>query len=79
MFSACIIVGESVEGLGATLGALVPAIADGILRDAVIVDFSSDPDVERVCDAAGCDRIAADIPGTQFLGNGLGKSYKPSL
>ncbi|MEZ5800017.1 MAG: hypothetical protein R3D29_05580 [Nitratireductor sp.] len=59
MFSACIIVGESVEGLGATLGALVPAIADGILRDAVIVDFSADPDVELICDAAGCTRIAA--------------------
>ena len=59
MFSACIIVGEKIDGLGATLGALVPAVADGVLRDAVIVDFSTGSDVERVCDAAGCTRIGA--------------------
>ncbi|MEZ5871829.1 MAG: hypothetical protein R3D32_08275 [Nitratireductor sp.] len=59
MFSACIIVGENTDGLGATLGALVPAVADGVLRDAVIVDFSADPDVELVCDAAGCGRVVA--------------------
>lgn len=59
MITAVISAGEDIEALGATLAALVPAVAEGVLRDAVIVDRSSDGHVRRIAEAAGTDYVKA--------------------
>ncbi|MBS7698276.1 MULTISPECIES: hypothetical protein [unclassified Chelatococcus] len=53
MISAVIRAEGDVEALAFTLAALVPAVAEGVLRDAVIVDGGSDPQVRDLAEAAG--------------------------
>ncbi|MFC7399467.1 hypothetical protein ACFQU1_19850 [Chelatococcus sp. GCM10030263] len=53
MISAVIRAGGDGEALGATIAALVPAVADGVLRDAVVVDEGGDAEIWEIADAAG--------------------------
>ena len=53
MITAIILADDDIEALGATLASLVPALARGVLRDAVVVDASSSNDVAVIADAAG--------------------------
>jgi hypothetical protein len=53
MITAVILADDDIEALGATLASLVPALARGVLRDAVVVDGSSGKDVAIIADAAG--------------------------
>ena len=53
MITAIILADDDIEALGATLASLVPAVARGVLRDAVVVDGSSGKDVAVIADAAG--------------------------
>ena len=46
-----------VGGLAETLGTLVEAVAEGVLRDATLIGPASDA-LDRVADAAGATRIA---------------------
>ncbi len=59
MMTAIILADDDVEALGATLAALVPAVANGTLRDAVVVDRSSRGEVHIVADAAGTAYVPA--------------------
>ncbi|MDJ1157825.1 hypothetical protein QNA08_06220 [Chelatococcus sp. SYSU_G07232] len=49
---------DDIEALGATLAALVPAVAEGVLRDAVVVDCSHGQEVRQVSEAAGTSYAA---------------------
>lgn len=51
--------GGDIEALGVTLAGLVPAVAEGILRDAVIVDGRDDREVRAFAEAAGAAYVAA--------------------
>jgi rSAM/selenodomain-associated transferase 2 len=45
--------------LAATLGALVPAVADGLIREAIVVDGGSSDGTAAVVEAAGADLVSA--------------------
>lgn len=42
------------EALVGTLAALVPAAAEGVVRDVVIVDGSANPGIPKIAEGAGC-------------------------
>lgn len=54
MMSVMIPVENEEEGLVRTLASLVPAVAEGILRDAVILDSGGRQSTAAIADAAGC-------------------------
>ena len=45
------------EGLARTLASLVPAVAEGVLRDAVILDSGGRESTAAIADAAGCHHL----------------------
>lgn len=53
MISAIILADDDIEALGVTLAALVPAVAAGLLKDAVVVDRSRGDHVRVIAEAAG--------------------------
>jgi hypothetical protein len=53
MISVLVRAEHGLDALAATLSALVPAVADGLLCDAVILTRAHDPAVEQVADAVG--------------------------
>jgi hypothetical protein len=57
MISVLVRVEHGPEALAVTLSALVPAVADGLLADAVILAGRPDPDLERVADAVGATLV----------------------
>ena len=57
MISVLVRVEHGVDALVVTLSALVPAVADGLLCDAVILVKAADPAVERVADALGASVV----------------------
>jgi hypothetical protein len=57
MISVVIAVNDEEEGLARTLASLVPAVAEGVLRDAVIVDMGGREATAAIADAAGCHHI----------------------
>jgi hypothetical protein len=57
----------SSEALVRTLGALVPAIIEGILRDVVLVAAAPDKELQHIADHAGCALLAANAPEPNFL------------
>lgn len=54
------------EGLARTIAALVPAIAEGVVRDGCIIGGEAGGPEEQIADAAGCDwiggRFSAAMP-----------------
>jgi hypothetical protein len=69
MISVLIRVEHGVEALAATLNALVPAVADGLIADAVVMSRRDDPAIAGVADAVGAMFVVeADdswIPGAE--------------
>ena len=63
MITAVISARGSIEGLRATLSALVGGVVDGLVGDAVIVAPARSPEVERIADAMGASLvISAEDP-----------------
>ncbi len=59
MLSVVIPTENSEEGLARTLASLVPAAAEGIVREVVVVDAGSKDGTRIVADAAGCSLVEA--------------------
>ncbi|AMJ58984.1 glycosyltransferase family A protein [Bosea sp. PAMC 26642] len=57
MLTAVIRADGSANALAATFSVLIPAVADGFLGHAVVVDAGSDDDVERLADATGASYL----------------------
>src|SRR5919108_5296668 len=76
MITAIILADDDIEALGATLSSLVPALARGLLRDAVVVDGSSGGDVALIADAAGTAYLRlADSSDPWRFGAELGRGH----
>lgn len=65
MVSVIVSAGSDGHGVVATLAALVPGAAAGLIRDVQLVAGQSDAELERVADVAGCHLLA--IQGPQGL------------
>ena len=63
----------------ATLAALVPGAAAGIVRDVVLVDRPGSEVVERVADFAGCQYLKFDGPRAAALAAGARQTHSPWL
>lgn len=59
MLTAVIRADGSTNALAATFSVLIPAVADGFLGHAVVVDSAGDSDVERLADATGASYLRA--------------------
>ena len=55
MLSAIVLAREDERGVVATLAALVPGAAAGLVRDVLLVDRKSEDTMARVADVAGCN------------------------
>ncbi|HEY8382954.1 MAG TPA: hypothetical protein VIL09_12475 [Microvirga sp.] len=60
MISVLVRVEHGVEALAVTLSALVPAVADGLVGDAVVLVRRPDEAVARVADAVGAGMVTAE-------------------
>lgn len=60
MMSVVIAVDREEEGLARTLACLVPAVAEGVLRDAVILDGGGSEAMAAIADAAGCHHVVGE-------------------
>ena len=66
MITVLVRVTHGPEALAATLSALVPAVAAGLIGDAVILAAKQDEILEQVADAAGATLVVApDAPWTE--------------
>ena len=63
----------------ATLAALVPGAASGIIREVLLVDRSDNGVIERVADVAGCRFIRFDSTRAAALAAGARQSRSPWL
>lgn len=63
----------------ATLAALVPGAAAGIIRDVVLIDRSQTDTIERVADVAGCNFLKFDGSRAAALAAGAQQSRSPWL
>jgi glycosyltransferase involved in cell wall biosynthesis len=70
MISVVIPTLDSAELLALTLTALVPAAAEGIVREVVVVDAGSRDQTRRVADEAGCAVVEAGGPAGAMLAHG---------
>ena len=59
MLTAVILAERDPENLAATLGALVPAVVEGLLGDAVVVARLADPAVANIAEIAGASLAVA--------------------
>jgi len=63
----------------ATLAALVPGAAAGVVRDVVLVDRSGSSVIERVADVAGCQFLKFDGSRAAALAAGANQTRSPWL
>ena len=49
---------QSGERLARTLAALIPAVVEGVVLDAIVLNADDSPDIEKVADAAGATSIS---------------------
>src|SRR5215207_1980124 len=63
----------------ATLAALVPGAAAGIIREVLLVDRSGSSVIERVADVAGCRFLASEGPRAAALAAGARQARSPWL
>ena len=63
----------------ATLAALVPGAASGIIREVLLVDRSGTSVIERVADVAGCRFLAAEGTRAAALAAGARQARSPWL
>lgn len=59
MLTAVIRSAGSTEALAATFSVLIPAVADGFLGHAVVLDAAGDATIERIADATGASYLRA--------------------
>lgn len=67
------------RGLAVTLASLVPAVADGMVRDAIVVDAGSADGTRDVVDAAGADLMLGPAERAARLALGAGQAKGPWL
>lgn len=77
MVTALVIVRHEEPALLETLAALVPAVADGVVRDAVLVSPHDSDGLRTVADASGCSLVTA--PGDDLLVRGAAAARAPWL
>ena len=71
---------EGVEGPAvATLAALVPGAATGVIREVLLVDRSDNGVIERVADVAGCRYLAFEGSHAAALAAGARQARSPWL
>jgi hypothetical protein len=63
----------------ATLAALVPGAAAGLIREVLLVDRAASPVIERVADVAGCRFLAAEGTRAAALAAGARQARSPWL
>ena len=63
----------------ATLAALVPGAAAGIIREVVLVDRTGSSEIERVADVAGCRFLAAEGSRAAAMAAGARQARSPWL
>src|SRR5690349_12665940 len=63
----------------ATLAALVPGAAAGLIREVILVDRTGNGVIERVADVAGCRYLAADGSRAAALAAGARQARSPWL
>ena len=59
MLTSVIRVAGRTEALAATFSVLIPAVADGFLGHAVVIDTVGSPDIERLADGTGASYVRA--------------------
>jgi hypothetical protein len=59
MISALVLANGRLEALATTLSALIPAVADGLIGDAVVLTPAPDQQAERVAEAVGAAFVVA--------------------
>jgi hypothetical protein len=62
-----------------TLAACVPAVAEGFVREAIVVAHERSPDLDGVIDAAGCLLVEAQGDAWSLLRAGAQKARSPWL
>ncbi len=62
MITALVHSRQGLDALATTLSALVPAVADGLVGDAVVLAPNPNPDVDRVADAMGAALVITRAP-----------------
>jgi hypothetical protein len=73
MLTAVIRADGSTNALAATFSVLIPAVADGFLGHAVVVDAAGDAEVERLADAMGASYLRAGGAEGWHLGAALAR------
>jgi hypothetical protein len=79
MLSVVIAAEHDERGLVATLAALVPASAAGVVRDVVLVDRHAETITATIADAAGCDFLIHDGSRGAMLATGVRQARSPWL
>lgn len=59
MITAVIRANRNVEALAATLSVLIPAVAQGVIGHAVVIDEADDAAIERLADETGASYVRA--------------------
>src|SRR3954454_8304245 len=57
MITALILTDDGIEPLAATLAALVPAVAAGLVADAVVLDLNAASEIAAVADGVGAAHV----------------------
>lgn len=76
MLSVVIPTGNSEEALARTLASLVPAAADGTVREVIVADAGSTDATVRVADGAGCVIVQSGPDLASCLAAGAAAAYR---
>jgi hypothetical protein len=68
MLTAVIRAGGSAAALAATFSVLIPAVAEGFLGHAVVLDLAGDGEIERLADATGASYLRSSGADRWHLG-----------
>lgn len=79
MVSVIVSAGSDERGVVATLAALVPGAAAGLIRDVQLVDATGNAELERVADVAGCHLLIVNGPQGRRLAEGAKAAKSPWL